>query len=153
MVKKEKGESTPAPPSLKKQASSAGSSKNGSILSFFSKAPNGTSNASTGVWKPNSEAKGVNALAKPPVPVKKPAFKKTSVKNMTPVPSSDAIGPSSSQEKENNGIPEEVEDTGLPSPATPAKRLAQEVNGNAVVLGSSPSRKVRYDLFLYHHHC
>lgn len=143
MAKKESGDSTPAPPSLRKQASSAGSSKNGSILSFFSKASNGTPNASTGIWKPRSEAKGVNALAKPTAPVKKPAFKKALGKIITPVPSSDAIGPSSSQEKENNGIPDEVEETGFPSPATPAKRFVQEVNGNVVALGSSPSRKAK----------
>lgn len=143
MVKEENGETTPAPPSLKRQTSSA-ASKNGSILSFFSKASNGTPNQSTGVWKPQAEAKGVNALPKPAAPLKKPAFKKSAIKSLTPVPSSDAIGPSNSQENENGGIPEEVEITGLPSPATPAKRVvAQEVNGNAIVLGSSPSRKVR----------
>jgi DNA mismatch repair protein MSH6 len=83
----------------------------------------------------------VNAMAKPSVPVKKPSFKKTTAKNITPVPSSDAMGPSSSQENENGGIPDEVENTGLPSPATPAKKvISQVVNGNA--FGSSPSRKV-----------
>ena len=80
-------------------------------------------------------------MAKPAVPVKKPSFKKITVKNMTPVPSSDAMGPSSSQENENGGIPAEVEDTGLPSPLTPAKKLQQVVNGS-VAFGSSPSRKV-----------
>lgn len=141
--KNESSEATPArpPSSLKKQTSSAGS-KNGSILSFFSKAPvNGTPSSAGGTWTTNSEPKGVNAMAKPTVP-KKPTFKKTIVKNMTPVPSSDAMGPSSSQENENGGIPEEVEDTGLPSPTTPAKRV-QAVNGNGLAFGSSPSRKVR----------
>lgn len=142
MAKKENGESTPAPPSLKKQSSSVGSSKNGSILSFFSKTANATPNASSGVWKPQSEAKGVNALAKHPVPVKKPAFRKPAGKNITPVPSSDAVGPSSSQEKEN-GIPEEVEDIGILSPLSPAKRSIQEIT-NLVAFGSSPSRKVSY---------
>jgi DNA mismatch repair protein MSH6 len=141
MANKENGETTPIPPPLKKQASS--SSKNGSILSFFSKAPNGTPNPSSTVRKPSSEAKGINALPKPAGPIKKPAFKKTAVKNITPVPSSDAISPSSSQENENGGIPSEVEVTGLPSPTTPAKRIApQEVNGNVVASGISPSRKV-----------
>jgi DNA mismatch repair protein MSH6 len=141
MSKKEKAEVTPAPPSLKKQLSSTGSTKNGSILSFFSKAPNGTPKSSTGFLHSSSEAKGVNAMAKPSVPVKKPSFKKTTAKNITPVPSSDAMGPSSSQENENGGIPDEVENTGLPSPATPAKKvISQVVNGNA--FGSSPSRKV-----------
>lgn len=137
--KTESTQGTPAPaPSLKKQSLSAGS-KNGSILSFFPKAPaNGT---------PNSfgETKGVNAMAKPQIPVKKPAFKKTTVKNITPVPSSDAVDPSSSQENENGGIPKEVADNGLPSPTTPAKKV-QAVNGHAMAFGSSPSRKVRDDI-------
>jgi DNA mismatch repair protein MSH6 len=74
---------------------------------------------------------------------KKPAFKKTVSTSITPVPSSDAPGPDSSQENANGGIPEEVDDTGLPSPSTPAKKAVQQVvNGNAMALGSSPSRKV-----------
>ncbi|KIN02401.1 hypothetical protein OIDMADRAFT_162578 [Oidiodendron maius Zn] len=121
MVKKERGDETPAPSSLKKHTSSAGSTKNGSILSFFSRAPNGTPNSVSGVWTASSEAKGINSIAKPNVSVKKPAFKKTTSNNVTPVPSSDAMGPSSSQENENGGILQEVEDTGLPSPTTPAK--------------------------------
>jgi DNA mismatch repair protein MSH6 len=136
---------TPArPPPLKKQTSSAGSqSGQRSIASFFSKAPApGTPNSSNGILKANETSKAVNAMAKPNIPVKKPAFKKTAVKSMTPVASSDAMGPSSSQENENGGIPEEVEDTGLPSPSTPAKRIQQVVNGNGMIFGSSPSRKV-----------
>jgi DNA mismatch repair protein MSH6 len=140
MAKKETSEGTPAPSSLKKQTSS-GSTKNGSILSFFSRAPNGTPNSATGVWTASGEAKGINAMAKPNVTVKKPAFKKATTHNVTPAPSSDAMGPSSSQENENGGVLKEVEDTGLPSPTTPTKKVvAQVVNGNA--LGSSPSRKV-----------
>ena len=140
MVKKE-GPETPASSSLKKQTSSAGSTKNGSILSFFSRAPNGTPNSATGIWTASSEPKGVNSMAKPSVSVTKPAFKKATINNVTPVPSSDAVGPSSSQENENGGIPQQVEDTGLPSPTTAAKNVvAQVVNGKAPA--SSPSRKV-----------
>jgi len=62
-------------------------------------------------------------MPKPSIPLKKPTFKKTAVKSMTPVPSSDAIGPSSSQENENNGVPEEVYDNGLPSPLKLAEKL------------------------------
>lgn len=51
------------------------------------------------------------------------------------------MDPSSSQENENGGIPREVEDDGLPSPTTPAKRVQQAATGDMVV-GSSPSRKV-----------
>lgn len=141
MAKKERGDETPAPSSLKKNTSSAGSTKNGSILSFFSRAPNGTPNSASGVWTASSEAKGINSIAKPNVSVKKPAFKKATSNNVTPVPSSDAMGPSSSQENENGGILQEVEDTGLPSTTTPAKNVvAQVVNGKG--LESSPSRKV-----------
>lgn len=142
---KEESNATPAkpPPSLKKQGSSSGpQSGQRSIHSFFSKAPSNTTPSSTnGILKASDTSKAVNAMAKPAVPVKKPAFKKSAVKNMTPVPSSDAMGPSSSQENENGGIPEEVEDTGLPSPSTPAKNFQQVVNGS-LAFGSSPSRKV-----------
>jgi DNA mismatch repair protein MSH6 len=143
MVKKEKPEGTPAPSSAKRQASSTGSNKNGSILSFFSKASNGTPASEARVWTASGEAKGVNTMAKPNVPVKKPAFKKATTHNVTPVPSSDAMGPSSSQENENGGVPEEVGETGLPLPTIPAKRaVAQVTNGNA--FESSPSRKVPF---------
>jgi len=142
---KEEANATPAKPpsSLKKQSSSSGpQSGQRSIHSFFSKAPaSGTPSSSNGVLKASDTSKGLNAMAKPTVPVKKPAFKKTAVKNITPVPSSDAMGPSSSQENENGGIPEEVEDTGLPSPSTPAKKVQQVVKGTTA-FGSSPSRKV-----------
>jgi DNA mismatch repair protein MSH6 len=142
-----KDESTATPakpsPSLKKQSSSSGpQSGQRSILGFFSKAPsNTTPSSSNGVLKVSETSNAVNAMAKPVVPVKKPAFKKTVAKNLTPVPSSDAMGPSSSQENENGGIPEEVENTGLPSPSTSAKKVEQVVNGT-MAFGSSPSRKV-----------
>jgi DNA mismatch repair protein MSH6 len=143
MAKKERGDETPVPSSLKKQTSSTGSTKNGSILSFFSRAPNGTPNSATGIWTASSEAKGVNSMAKPNISVEKPSFKKVTTNNVTPVPSSDAMGPSSSQENENGGVLQEVQDTGLPSPAISAKNVvAQVVNGEA--LESSPSRKVLY---------
>ena len=146
---KENGDATPAkpPPSLKKQSSSASANKNqASILGFFSRSSaNGTPTASNGILKPNNSGKGVNAMAKPTTTLKKPAFNKTAVKNMTPVPSSDVIEPPSSQENENGGISaDEVDDARLPSPPTPAKRVKkEEVNGSALILGSSPSRKVR----------
>ncbi|PMD12460.1 DNA mismatch repair protein Msh6 [Hyaloscypha hepaticicola] len=143
---KEESSVTPAkpPPSLKKHSSSNGpQSGQRSIHSFFSKAPsNTTSSSSNGVLKASETSNAVNAMAKPAVPVKKPAFKKTAVKIVTPVPSSDAMGPSSSQENENGGIPEEVEDTGLQAPSTPAKRVQQVVN-RSMAFGSSPSRKAK----------
>lgn len=143
MVKSTAATATPAkpPPSLKKENSSAGGQR--SIQSFFTKKTptDGTPSSSNGILKSNNTSGKGNAMAKPALPVKKPAFNKPAVKNMTPVPSSDAMGPSSSQENDNGGIPEEVEDNSFPSPMTPAKRaIEQVVNGN--VMGSSPSRKV-----------
>jgi len=149
MGKAKDGSATPAraPASLQRQNSSAGpSSGQRTIQSFFGKkaaSSTPTPTPSNGVLKANDTSNAVNAMAKPTLPVKKPAFRKPATKSMTPVPSSDAAGPSSSQENENGGIPEEVEDTGLPSPSTPAKRVQQAVNGNGLALGSSPSRKVR----------
>ncbi|KAL5327652.1 hypothetical protein ACEPPN_005353 [Leptodophora sp. 'Broadleaf-Isolate-01'] len=149
MGKVKDGSATPAraPTSSQKQNSSAGPpSGQRTIQSFFGKkaaSSTPTPTPSNGVLKVNDTSNAVNAMAKPTLPVKKPAFRKPVVKSMTPVPSSDAMGPSSSQENENGGIPEEVEDIGLPSPTTPAKRVQQAVNGNALVLGSSPSRKAK----------
>jgi len=142
---KDSSTATPSrpPPSLKKQASSAGS-QNGqrSIASFFTKrAGSGTPTSSNGVSEASETSKSVNA-SKPLVPIMtKPVFKKSTIRNLTPVPSSDAAGPPSSQENENGGIPREVEDSALLSPVTHAKRITQVINGSTLVLGSSPSRK------------
>ncbi|RDL29783.1 DNA repair protein MutS, III [Venustampulla echinocandica] len=124
---------TPArPPStLKKQSSSSGpASGQRSIHSFFTKAPAAstpTPNSTAGGLRPNGTGNTANAMAKhkSSASVKKPTFNKLSVKNATPVPSSDAMGPPSSQENENGGIPDEV------------------VGRNVMVMGSSPSRKAK----------
>ena len=147
MAKSKGPEATPArpPPSLKKQSSSTSSTKNQTnLLGFFSKMPmNSKTDAGNNDTKVNGSAATVNGTAVSNGIAKKPAFRKSASKNMTPVPSSDAAGPSSSQENENGGIPKEVDATGLLSPSTPAKKLAQEsVHGNGLVIGSSPSRKV-----------
>lgn len=121
MVKKEKS-ATPAPRATPRATPS---SQNGSILSFFSRkasssTPTPSNTSSNGVLQANDTSKAVNAIPQPSV--KKPAFRKNTTKTMTtPVPSSDAMGPSSSQE---NGLPEE-----------------QSVNGTS--FGSSPSRKAK----------
>ena len=89
--------STPArPPPLKKQASSEVSNKNQrSILGFFSK----TSAAKTnGAVAGNGNVNMNGAKEKEELPVKNPAFNKVAVNDVTPVPSSDAVGPASSQE-------------------------------------------------------
>ncbi|EHL01869.1 putative DNA mismatch repair protein msh6 [Glarea lozoyensis 74030] len=73
--------------------------------------------------------------------VKKPAFKKPAMRNATPVASSDAAGPSSSQENENGGI----DDEDMLALLSPAKKVAKkEIDETSMVkLGSSPSRKAK----------
>ncbi|RDW82600.1 hypothetical protein BP6252_03712 [Coleophoma cylindrospora] len=140
MARKESGEATPArpPPSLKKQNSSATNQR--SILGFFSKAPtNGTPSTTNSALKENSTA---NGATKTPITVKKPVFKKSTAKNITPVPSSDAIGPPSSQENENGGIPKEVGGFDVQSHSTPTKNVNQIVS-DAMDTFSSPSRKAK----------
>ena len=140
MAKKENS-TTPAPPaSLKKQASS--SSKNGSILSFFSKAPNGTPNSATGVWKPASESKTGNDVGKPCVPVNKPVFKKTISKITTPVPSSDALCPPSSQENEDEDTPREVHSLNMLAILNGANLIVAQQSKSTMLMDSSPTRKV-----------
>jgi DNA mismatch repair protein MSH6 len=142
-------DATPArpPPSLKKQSSSTGQATGQrSIHSFFTKSSpaNGASTPTptNGALKANGTGSAANAKAKPkPVAsVKKPAFKKSAIRNATPVASSDAVGPSSSQENENGGIPDDV----MLSLVSPVKKVMKNEGDdkNMVLLGSSPSRKV-----------
>ena len=149
---KEESSVTPAkpPPSLKNRTPALGPSQDNdqSIASSRKHLRTRTSSSSNGVLKASETSNAVNAMAKPAVPVKKPAFKKTAVKIVTPVPSSDAMGPSSSQENENGGIPEEVEDTGLPSPSTPAKKIQQVVNGNAMASEAAPLARYVIELLV-----
>ncbi|KAA8576113.1 hypothetical protein EYC84_006275 [Monilinia fructicola] len=156
MVKNKENDVTPArPPSLKKQNSSVGSSKNqASILGFFSKKPAATptpkpsADLPAGVLQPNSSANSTKSTPKPNSTVKKPQFKTPIQKRAAPVPSSDNIEPDSSQENENGGIPTEVDGT-TSSPPAPAKSIAEQiVDINGLVLASSPSRKVHS--FLLH---
>ncbi|KAL3427447.1 DNA mismatch repair protein msh6 [Phlyctema vagabunda] len=132
MVKRENGDATPAraPPSLKKQSSSASSSKNqASILGFFSKAStNGTPKTSANALKDSGSANAVNSTPKSVAPVKKPAFRKTVVKAATPVPSSDAIGPPSSQENENGGIPSEGVNGAVGAMSSPSRKAKKQIS-------------------------
>lgn len=145
MVKTE--ESTPArqPSSLKKQNSSAVSIKNqSSILGFFSKtASNSTQIAPASGLKANGLSASSNGNSKLPIAAsKKSTFTKAKAQNVTPVPSSDPVDPSSSQENVINEAVYEV-DNGLPSPLTPAKTgVKQAVGGNELGQFSSPSRRV-----------
>ena len=138
--------STPArPPSLKKQNSSAASSKNQrSILGFFSKTAPATPQAdSIIVPKTNGLSATSNGNAKLPAAIsKKSRFAKSKGQNITPLPSSDPADIPSSQENVSNDVSDEVEN-GLPSPLTPAKsNIKQGVKGSRVADFSSPSRRV-----------
>ncbi|KAH6645275.1 muts domain V-domain-containing protein [Truncatella angustata] len=122
--------SNPKTPSLIKRSSSSmsASGKQSSILGFFSKASqNGTPTASA---RQKSTPKTAPAKSAPPAlkentnPNSLQLNRKTKPANVTPVPSSDAIEPSSSQENHSED----------PTPkAAPAK----------MALASSPSRKVK----------
>lgn len=136
----------PKTPSLVKRSSSSMSTtgKQQSILGFFSKSSqNGTptntstksTNKATPVANPSpclKENTNLNSLQLNKKP--KPA-------NLTPVPSSDAIEPSSSQENHSDTTVK-VYKSPLPSPVTPAELHIKQVAPAKMVLGSSPSRKV-----------
>jgi DNA mismatch repair protein MSH6 len=146
MVKiKDPSETTPArPPSLKKQNSSAASNKNQrSILGFFSKtASNDTKLILNSGQKFNILANG-NAKSSSVEPSKKPAFSKAKSHNITPVPSSDAAQPPSSQDESMDEGLNEV-DNGLLLPLTPVESNIKQVGkGKHMAELSSPSRKVR----------
>lgn len=125
-------------PTLKKQASSSGSGKNQqSILGFFSKGPVKTTP------KPNGTVATtpINGTPTSTTVPSKPAFKNTTAKQLTPVPSSDAAGPSSSDD-EMEDASNEVQNC-LPSPLTPAEtNVVQADRGLAAIEQSSPTRRV-----------
>ncbi|TGO53439.1 hypothetical protein BCON_0123g00140 [Botryotinia convoluta] len=137
MVKNTDNETTPArpPPTLKKQNSSIGSNKSqASILGFFSKKPATTPTPKTstgspsGILQPNGSANSAKSTPKPSSTVKRPQFKKSVQKSITPVPSSDNIEPDSSQENENGGIPTEIVDiNGLALTSSPSRKAARKV--------------------------
>lgn len=137
---KASGEATPArpPPTLKKENSTGPGKNQQSILGFFAKRPANVPQSTTcGPLTPKVNVNGTS----------KPAFTKTSsTKNITPVPSSDAIDPPSDDEMED--ISAEVHN-GLPSPLTPAKtNVLQAGKSNAATDFSSPSRKVNIKSFV-----
>ncbi|KAF6844347.1 DNA mismatch repair protein msh6 [Colletotrichum musicola] len=127
---------TPAKtPSFKRQpSSSAGTQK--TIVQFFSK----SANASRTTPKPAAsapdsspclrESTRTNSLPK----IKRPPI-------MAPVPSSDAIEPSSSRENMDT-VGRKVASDFLPSPSTPAQTVTPQVPSSSAVLpSSSPTRK------------
>ena len=125
---------TPAPQKL---GSAVSTGKQQSILGFFSKA------AST-----PPTAGSVGSRTKPNTCLTDVTNKSNSFANkrgpITPVPSSDAIEPPSSQENLHTSV--KVVNQSLPSPLTPAERLVQQASTSnkpaPAVPSSSPSRKV-----------
>ncbi|KZL80176.1 dna mismatch repair protein msh6 [Colletotrichum incanum] len=132
---------TPAktPSTLKRQpSSSAGTQK--TIVQFFSKSANASSRSTP---KPTAsapdsspclrESTRTNTLPKAPQP-----------SSMTPVPSSDAIEPASSQENMVTSAVKVAADDALTSPHTPAETVTPQVSSFRPPLpSSSPTRKSR----------
>ncbi|KAI9762813.1 MAG: DNA mismatch repair protein msh6 [Chaenotheca gracillima] len=139
------------PPSLKKSTSSSQSASNQrSILGFFQKSSsNGASTA------PDSTSLR-SKTSQPGSFIKKLTARKSSSQSLTPAPSSDAIGPSSSQEEDPAREDLDVVQNGLPSPMTPAngkasKSLSAAAENSSSVNGafSSPSRKAKQKVVSY----
>ncbi|GKT65150.1 DNA mismatch repair protein Msh6 [Colletotrichum tofieldiae] len=132
---------TPAktPSTLKRQpSSSAGTQK--TIVQFFSKSANASSRSTP---KPTAsapdsspclrESTRTNTLPKAPQP-----------SSMTPVPSSDAIEPASSQENMVTSSVKVAADDALTSPSTPAETVTPQISSFRPPLpSSSPTRKSR----------
>jgi hypothetical protein len=141
---KESSEATPVrPPPSKKESSCAASNKNQrSILGFFSKAaPNDAKLVLNNGQKSNILA-NCNAKSNSSEPRIKPPFPKARSQSITPVPSSDAAQPPSSQGESVENGPNEVGNSS-PSPLIPAESNIKQVGeGKYVTESSSPSRKV-----------
>ncbi|KPM44629.1 DNA mismatch repair protein msh6 [Neonectria ditissima] len=133
------------PAKATKPAAASSSAKQRSIVSFFSKAtPSRPAPASSPLSKVTTDARKssclkettkANSLPKAKLPLK------TSVKLSTPVPSSDAIEPPSSQENMDSGVKVVVDS--LPPPTTTPTKIKSEQAPihNSDALPSSPTRK------------
>ncbi|KAK7424011.1 DNA mismatch repair protein msh6 [Neonectria magnoliae] len=132
------------PAKATKPAAASSSAKQRSIVSFFSKAtPSRPAPASSPLSKVTTDVKKsfltettkANSLPKAKLPLK------PSIKLSTPVPSSDAIEPPSSQENMDSGVKVAIDS--LPSPtATPAKIKSEQAPIQKTdALPSSPTRK------------
>ncbi|CAI4219273.1 unnamed protein product [Parascedosporium putredinis] len=139
---------TPAktPSSQKKgPTGSASAGKQQSIMSFFGR-PSAT---------PSSAASKSKAAApqSSPVPCLKETTKSNSLPrpraaNITPIPSSDAVDPPSSQENMDSTVTKvrsaAAAAAGLPSPVTPAEALVKQTRTTSrPFMSSSPTRKAR----------
>ncbi|KAF3017796.1 DNA mismatch repair protein msh6 [Neopestalotiopsis sp. 37M] len=141
----------PKTPSLVKRSSSSmsASGKQQSILGFFSKTPsqNGTASASAKSAANNSSTKSTtpnnsSACLKEKTNLNSLQLSKKKPSLSTPVPSSDAIEPSSSQENHSDTTVKVFHDS-LPSPTTPAELPSKQAALPKMTMGSSPSRKAK----------
>lgn len=137
---------TPAktPATVKNNSTSTG--KQQSILGFFSKpALKASTNGTPSTPNPTTAIKENKSLKETTKSNSMSFSKRPS--NITPVPSSDAPEPLSSQENRDMMADVKVVSDSLPSPVTPAevvKKQQAEVK-TKVMVGSSPSRKVSLD--------
>jgi DNA mismatch repair protein MSH6 len=134
---------TSAAPSAKK-STPASTGKQQSILGFFVR--NGTPSTQRATPKDASSSPCLKETTKSNY-----MAIKTRPANITPVPSSDAVEPSSSQENANHDKLK-VADACLPSPLTPAELIKQAAPAK-VGAPSSPVRNVRPSRPLPQDHC
>jgi len=137
---------TPAKPPSTSKKSATSTGKQQSILGFFGKSASapGSSPASSAAARASNAANAspclrdsTNTKSNARPVAKRPA------PSLTPVPSSDAAEPISSQENIGSSAIKVVH-AGLPSPTTPAELPVQQaVSSAAPIASSSPSRKVK----------
>src|SRR5690606_17796531 len=129
---------TPAktPSSTKKMGGTASGGKQQSILGFFGRSASTPTAAKPAPSQPDSspclrETTKSNSLARP------------SRAHITPVPSSDAMEPPSSQENVvSTNAKVAASAPALPSPVTPAEFLVKQNSSALPLMSSSPIRKV-----------
>lgn len=132
-----------ATPARSTKTPSGSTGKQQSILGFFSKAAGLASSAS----KPSPgsatsvQNKNMSQCLKETTKSNSMSTIKRNNINITPVPSSDAMEPSSSQENMESATVKVLRDQ-LPSPVTPAEIVTQQAGKGPSQPGSSPSRKV-----------
>lgn len=142
------GEKSASAPARTPAKTSSSTAKQQSILGFFSKASQSkakapAASASASAAPSTSKAHKTSSCLKETTKANSLSFAKR-VSNITPVPSSDAVEPSSSQENVDvMAIDSKVPSDSLPSPKSPAELDQQPAATSTVIPTSSPSRKVR----------
>ena len=147
------GGRTPArPPPVSKKAATASGGKQQSILGFFTKTASPATSSPQPRPKPDSTNNASSPCLQETTRSNSMIRKQRPSSKMTPVPSSDAIDPASSQENVPQGSAKLVGDS-LPSPLTPAEiPLKQGTGSKMTIASSSPTRKVRLFLCLSYQH-